>query len=349
MAIIPPTPIPAAPIEPNRDDRVTFSNRGADFVTWLISAVGQFDTLAANVYNNALEVSTSTISKEFVTLFNSISNVTSEFIGTARFLDTGLLLGFAPNQPKVPAISGALTADSKCPLLVPSYNGAGITATQVGYLVTVDFGGVAHNILSEVSYGISNANTDVFLKFATAAIHADVGNTMIYNNIIVTSPTTFTCLSRISATVTTSQAVTQLTGYTPIQSYGVTIPANTLQVGSSFRITTAILLPTGITARVLQLAGNTKGAVNQNAVFWAESSINTSATYKTYTTVITLLGAGTDSTFMLSGSTASGIFVASGQNIDSTVNNTFTHFVNFGNQLYNDYALIANTMIEVIV
>lgn len=48
---IPPAPTPA----PQRGDRATFSDRVDAFVLWLTAAVAQFQALATNVYNNALD------------------------------------------------------------------------------------------------------------------------------------------------------------------------------------------------------------------------------------------------------------------------------------------------------
>ncbi len=57
MANIPPTITPA-PEGPQRGDRATFAGRVDAFITWMIAAVAQFGTLAANVYANAVEAYT---------------------------------------------------------------------------------------------------------------------------------------------------------------------------------------------------------------------------------------------------------------------------------------------------
>jgi hypothetical protein len=56
MAQTPPPsidPVPTPPIQ--RGDRTTFSSRVDAFITWLVSAVTQFGSLATNVYNNAVD------------------------------------------------------------------------------------------------------------------------------------------------------------------------------------------------------------------------------------------------------------------------------------------------------
>lgn len=47
-------PVPAPPIQ--RGDRATFSNRVDAFIRWLVNAVTQFQAVASNVYNNAIDV-----------------------------------------------------------------------------------------------------------------------------------------------------------------------------------------------------------------------------------------------------------------------------------------------------
>ena len=47
------TPVPTPPIQ--RGDRTTFSSRVDAFILWLVGAVTQFQALATNAYNNALD------------------------------------------------------------------------------------------------------------------------------------------------------------------------------------------------------------------------------------------------------------------------------------------------------
>jgi hypothetical protein len=54
MAVIPPTNISPVPLPaPQRNDRATFSDRVDAFITWLITAVTEFNNTATNVSNNA--------------------------------------------------------------------------------------------------------------------------------------------------------------------------------------------------------------------------------------------------------------------------------------------------------
>lgn len=63
MATTPPTITPAPPA-PQRNNRSTFSDLVDAFVLWLVSAVTQFNALATNVYNNAVEAFTSATSAQ---------------------------------------------------------------------------------------------------------------------------------------------------------------------------------------------------------------------------------------------------------------------------------------------
>ena len=206
-----------------------------------------------------------------------------------------------------------------------------------------------HNIDGGVYAGISNADVSVYIKFIAGAIIADSANLFIYSNIIITNPSEFTCTSEVSNTVTLPQVIAALGGsFTPILNYGVTVPADSLSVGSSFRISATYLLPTvGIFDRSLQLASNTATASNQGAAFWGDNNITSGFNNKSYSTTVTMLSAGDDPTYVKAGS-STGITVISGQNINFKTSNSFRHFLNFGNKLCNDYVFIVNTMIEIL-
>lgn len=55
MATQPPTITPAPNPPPQRGDRTTFSSRVDAFLMWMAAAVAQFQQLATNVYDNAVE------------------------------------------------------------------------------------------------------------------------------------------------------------------------------------------------------------------------------------------------------------------------------------------------------
>jgi hypothetical protein len=253
-------------------------------------------------------------------------------------------------------VSGTVGSITRRPLLVPSYMGTGsITATQSGLLVTVDFGGVAHNIDSTPAGLISNVNTDVFLKVTSGAIIGDAGGSEVYNNITVTSPTQFTCLSRVSATVSTPQAVTQsLSAFKQHPTSGVTIPAGTLQIGSAVKLTALVLTPTGVVAtRNIMLQGSTLASSNQGAPFWNDTSAVVTRVITRLIAVINILSTGSDPTFTLfdgtvGNSTTSQVKFNSGQNMDVANSITFCHYINFNSVALNDYALLLPVIAEIL-
>ena len=246
--------------------------------------------------------------------------------------------------------SGTVNSITKKPLLIPSYNGTGaITATQSGFLVTVDFGGVAHNLDSTTSGLLNGVGTDVYLKFGTGAIVGDLlgsPTNEIYNNVTWTSTTQFTCLSRISATVSTPQAVTQcLSAYKQHATSGFVIPANMLQVGSAFRVSASIITPVSVVAsRNISVLGNTLAASNQTGFFWSNSNVTVTQALAKTSALVQFLSNGSDPTVALTPndngtSTTSPIKFASGQNMDITNPITICHCVNFQSVMLNDYVI----------
>lgn len=78
-----PTPTPA----PQRGDRATFSNRFDAFITWFINAVTEFQSISANVYNNAVDAfNSATSASSFAT--NAANSAASAVAttGTSKWL-----------------------------------------------------------------------------------------------------------------------------------------------------------------------------------------------------------------------------------------------------------------------
>jgi hypothetical protein len=254
-------------------------------------------------------------------------------------------------------VSGSLGSTTRKPLLVPSYNGTGITATQSGFVVTVDFNGVAHNIDSTAGM-ISNVGVDVYLKFATGAIVGDLLGTPtneIYNNITVTSTTTFTCLSRVSATVSTPQAVTQgLNTFKAFQTSGLTIPANTFQVGSMFRVSGVVLTPATPATRNLTLGGVPSTYSINSGFFWNDNTAAATRLQFRYVSLVQFLSGGADPTLMVTDNTTGNsttvqpLKILPGQYMDMAAPIVLCHTVNFNNVMLNDYALLFPMTVELI-
>lgn len=55
MAQVTPPSITPAPLSPDRADRTTFSTRATVWADWLKNSVSQFQALATNVYDNAVD------------------------------------------------------------------------------------------------------------------------------------------------------------------------------------------------------------------------------------------------------------------------------------------------------
>jgi hypothetical protein len=249
-------------------------------------------------------------------------------------------------------VSGTIGANTRRPLLVPSYNGVGgATATQVGFVVTVTFTN-PHNLDSSTSGLLNGVGTDVYVPFVTGAIKGDLlglPTAEVYNNITVTSTTAFTCLSRISVTVSTPQTVTAgASTWKQHYTCGATIPSNTLQVGSSFRITANVFTPSTVSSRNLALTGTTLATATNSAFFWGETFTTTSRTASNYVSVAQIAGVGSDPTTILTDNTTTSIKFAPGANMDIALPITICYTAVFNSVAVNDYALLMPVVVEII-
>lgn len=124
-------------------------------------------------------------------------------------------------------------------LLAPFLGAGTWTATQSGTTITVT-GSVAHDIPSSAAARISNNGVGCFLKFATNTSNLVTG---WFNNIVVTSTTSFTVQSAISQTVSMAISLVSLVGLqTPFIPMAIQIPPNTMTAGSV--VTTKCFLQT---------------------------------------------------------------------------------------------------------
>ena len=114
-------------------------------------------------------------------------------------------------------------------LLAPFLGAGTWTATQSGTTIAVT-GSVAHNIPSSAAARISNRGVGCLLQFATNTSNLVTG---WFNNLVVTSTTSFTVQSAISQTVSTAVSLVSLVGlqtaFTPM---AIAIPPNTMGAGS---------------------------------------------------------------------------------------------------------------------
>lgn len=85
----PPTITPAPTPAPQRGDRTTFSDRVDAFVMWLITAVGQFAAVAANVYSNAVDAFNNAVSAaQSATIATTQANAAIATVGVQAFSGT---------------------------------------------------------------------------------------------------------------------------------------------------------------------------------------------------------------------------------------------------------------------
>lgn len=136
---------------------------------------------------------------QFLTAWNGYEYGDNVDLGTTennRLISLGIAREFVdPASIKILGYGERIIYNpASAPCLIPTLNGGTATATQSGTLITVNTS-VAHNIPSTVVDRISNTGTKVYLNMASGLI----ANSW-YDNIIVTSPTTFTCVSTISQT-----------------------------------------------------------------------------------------------------------------------------------------------------
>jgi hypothetical protein len=82
MAQTTPPTITAAPSQPTRGDKPTFSARIDAFVAWLITAVAQFAAVATNVYNNAVDAYGSSVAAS--TSANTATSAAAAALATAN-------------------------------------------------------------------------------------------------------------------------------------------------------------------------------------------------------------------------------------------------------------------------
>ena len=155
-------------------------------------------------------------------------------------------------------------------LLAPSLGAGTWTATQSGTTITVT-GSAAHNIPSSAAARISNSGVGCFLKFTTNTSNLVTG---WFNNIVVTSTTSFTVQSTINQTVSTAISLVSLFNLqTPFIPMTIQIPPNTMAAGSI--VTTKCFLQTlggGVVASkntgvMLGIGTAINGAIGYNCFF----------------------------------------------------------------------------------
>ena len=228
-------------------------------------------------------------------------------------------------------VSGSVTPDDNSPVIVPSFNNGGATATQSGYVITVTCVN-NHNISTLGIDGISDQNVRVYLRFA------NVLPTGTYGNIIVISTKIFTCVASISQTISTPVAISHFgSGTYSLSSLGMNFLPNELISGCSIRTEAMIFFPTtGVASRSQRYGLGTTTAQFVFSTVSLTANTNSALFY-----CITQFLSNTDY-ITLSG----GIPVASNQLITrinavnlSTSGLTLVPSISFGTPPTNDYQL----------
>ena len=223
--------------------------------------------------------------------------------------------------------SGIFLPDDNSPVLVPSFNNGGATATQSGFIITVTCVN-SHNISSNFDNGITNNNVRVYIAFASVIPSG------VFSNIIIATPKIFRCLSSISRTVTTPVNVTPLgSGNISVTDLSTVIPGNTLKLGSSIKIEAMVSMPSsGVATRSMTL-----GIGVPTSPFLFSTSAVTSDVTANFYLIQTMIGFLSNTDFIKHNGAAATKVVNSVINTQSNI--SICPSVKFGTPVTNDYQL----------
>jgi hypothetical protein len=192
----PPT-ITAAPAPPQRGNRSTFSNLFDAFILWIVTAVAQFQALAANVYANAVDAFTSATASAASAIDSS--NSASRAFNSAA---TALSIASAPAYNDTSTSSLAIATGSKVFTVAAGKSwGAGmnmVAQATAGNSMTGTVASYSGTTLTLTIVSVSGSGT--FASWAIGLAPPRLGLVLLTPPILPTAAATVNALNVFSAT-----------------------------------------------------------------------------------------------------------------------------------------------------